>query len=210
LAARAARALLSRDRRVLVVRPGGGGGDRWGPPPREVAAFAPPPPRPGPRRRRRRRCLGRGARRQAGNERGDMRCGGAGAHRGDVRGCGGNDVRQAPEEKEEGIFHPEVSDRFPSRAFLDWPWPKFLVCRVRRVAPTVPPLAPAKVLRTDAIVPTRRRSSRALRAATSTAPAASGGSQSAAEATEPQPVATATAPHPAAVEAQQSAAVVEP
>jgi hypothetical protein len=40
---------------------------------------------------------------------------------------------------------------------------------VRRVAPTVPALAPTKALRSDASVPTRRRSSRAPRAAESAA-----------------------------------------
>jgi hypothetical protein len=33
----------------------------------------------------------------------------------------------SPEEKEKGIFHPEVSGRFPSSMFLDWPGPKLLV-----------------------------------------------------------------------------------
>jgi hypothetical protein len=44
---------------------------------------------------------------------------------------------------------------------------------VRRVAPTVPSLAPAKVLSADASVPTRQRSSRAPRAGASTAATAS-------------------------------------
>jgi hypothetical protein len=77
------------------------------------------------------------------------------------------------------------------------------------VVPTVPPLAPTKVLRTDAVVPTRRRSSRASRATAGTASAASGGSHSAAEATEPQPVVTTTVPLPAAAEVQQAEAVAE-
>jgi hypothetical protein len=52
---------------------------------------------------------------------------GDGRGRGGDRTGGGNDVRRAPEEKKEGIFHPEVSGHFPSSAFSDWPWPKFLV-----------------------------------------------------------------------------------
>jgi hypothetical protein len=66
----------------------------------------------------------------------------------------------------------------------------------------MPPLAPAKVLKTDTAVPTRRRSSRASRAAASTATAASGGSHSAAEATEPRPAVMTTEPLPVATEAQ--------
>jgi hypothetical protein len=75
----------------------------------------------------------RSVRRQVTYERGDARRGSVGARRGDGRGCGGghtgggDNVRRAPEKKEEGIFHPEVSDCFPSSAFLDWPGPKFLV-----------------------------------------------------------------------------------
>jgi hypothetical protein len=70
---------------------------------------------------------------QATYERGDARCRNASVRRGDGRGCGGghagggDNVRRAPEEKEKGIFHPEVSGRFPSSAFLDWPGPKLLV-----------------------------------------------------------------------------------
>jgi hypothetical protein len=44
-----------------------------------------------------------------------------------VETAGGNDVRRAPDEEEKGIFYPEVSGHFPSSAFSDWPWPKFLV-----------------------------------------------------------------------------------
>jgi hypothetical protein len=44
-----------------------------------------------------------------------------------------------------------------------------LVFLVRRVTPTVPSLAPAKVLRSETAVPTRWRSSRAPRAAASAA-----------------------------------------
>jgi hypothetical protein len=53
---------------------------------------------------------------------------------------------------------------------------------VRRVAPTVPPLAPAKVLRADAFVPTRRRSLRAPRAGASPAVMVSEASRGAGEA----------------------------
>jgi hypothetical protein len=133
-AAQAVGALLSRDRGVLVVGRGGGGGERWGPgSPRKVAALAPFAQSRGGGGGGDAWGGRRGARRQATNEGGDARRGGADAHHGDGRGCGGghngggDDVRRAPEEKEEGIFHPEVSDRFPSRAFLVWPGPNFLV-----------------------------------------------------------------------------------
>jgi hypothetical protein len=85
--------------------------------PREVGAFA-------PLAQSRRGCGrdsawgGRGsARHQAAYERGDVRCGGAGACRGDDWGCGGghadggNNVCRAPEEEDTRIFHPEVGDR---------------------------------------------------------------------------------------------------
>jgi hypothetical protein len=52
--------------------------------------------------------------------------------------------------------------------------------------PCPPPLAPAKVLRSDAAVPTRQRSLRVLRAARSMATAASEGPRSAAVAAESQ------------------------
>jgi hypothetical protein len=73
----------------------------------------------------------------------------------------------------------------------------------------MPPLAPAKVLRSDVVVPTRRRSSRASRAAASTATAASGDSRGVAEVTELQPAATTTEPPRVAAEAQQVASVAE-
>jgi hypothetical protein len=82
----------------------------------------------------------------------------------------------------------------------------FCVCRV---TPTVPPLALAKVLRTDASVPTRRRSSRATRAAAVTAVAASGSSQGAAKASRPRPVTPPTGPQPAVAEARRAPAVTE-
>jgi hypothetical protein len=60
---------------------------------------------------------GRGsARRQAAYERGDARCGGTGARRGDDWGCsdghagGSNNICRAPEEEETRIFLPEVGD----------------------------------------------------------------------------------------------------
>jgi hypothetical protein len=66
------------------------------------------------------------------------------------------------------------------------------------------------VLRTDAAVPTRWRSSRASRAAASTATATSGGSRGAAELSEPRLAVTTTELLPVAAEAQQAAAVAEP
>jgi hypothetical protein len=68
---------------------------------------------------------------------------------------------------------------------LDWPGPEVSCSRVRRVASAVTPLALARVLRTDAVVPTRRRSSRASRTATSRAAAESSGSHDAAGPPEP-------------------------
>jgi hypothetical protein len=148
------------------------------------------------------------ARRLAANKRGDAR---RGDGRGRGGGCtdGGNDIRRAPEEKEKAIFHPEVSGRFPSSMFLDWPGPKVSCLRVRRVASAVPPLAPAKVLRTDAVVPTRRRSSRASQTAVSSMTAATSGSRDAAGPSEPQPVATNLEPLPVAAEAQQAATATD-
>jgi hypothetical protein len=74
----------------------------------------------------------------------------------------------------------------------------------------VPPLAPAKVLRSDAAVPTRWRSSRASRAAASTVTAVSGDSRGAAEVSETQPAVTTTEPPRVAAEAQQAVTVAEP
>jgi hypothetical protein len=71
------------------------------------------------------------------------------------------------------------------------------------------PLAPAKVLREDASIPTRRRSSRALRAGGGTTAAASGGSQGAAEASRPRLVTSPTGPQPAVAEVRRAPAVVE-
>jgi hypothetical protein len=59
------------------------------------------------------------------------------------------------------------------------------------VAPIVPLLAPAKALRSGAAIPTRRRSSRAPRAAGSVATAASEDLRSAAATVEPQQVVAA-------------------
>jgi hypothetical protein len=67
------------------------------------------------------------------------------------------------------------------------------------------PLAPAKVLRADASVPTRQRSSRATRAAVSTTATASGGSQDASEASRPRLVTSTTEPQQTVVEARQVA-----
>jgi hypothetical protein len=76
----------------------------------------------------------------------------------------------------------------------------------------MPPLAPAKVLRSDATLPTWRRSSRVSRAAGSTATAVSEGSRGVAAAAGPQQEAKTTEPRQsvAAVEAQQVATAAEP
>jgi hypothetical protein len=66
------------------------------------------------------------------------------------------------------------------------------------------PLAPAKVLKVDASIPTRRRSSRAPRAGARTMVTASGALQGAAEASVPRPAATTADP-----EARQEPAVAE-
>jgi hypothetical protein len=141
-------------------RGGGGGGDVWG----ERGS----------------------ARRQAAYERGDARRGGTGACRWDDWGQGGGhagggySAHRAPEEEEAGILHPEVGGRSPIAASFRSVWDQLSRLRVRRVAPTVPPLAPAKVLRSDAAVPTRRCSSSASRATASTTTAASRDSRGAA------------------------------
>jgi hypothetical protein len=99
-----------------------------GRPPREVAALAPLAQSWGGGGGDGAWCGRRSARRRATSKRGDACHGDSGARRGDGRGRGGgNGVRRAPEEKEEGIFHPMVSGHFPSSAFSDWSWPKFLV-----------------------------------------------------------------------------------
>jgi hypothetical protein len=71
------------------------------------------------------------------------------------------------------------------------------------------PLAPAKVLRPDVSVPTRRRSSRATRAAVSMAGTASGGSQDAAEASGLRPATSTTEPQQAVAEARRAPATAE-
>jgi hypothetical protein len=71
------------------------------------------------------------------------------------------------------------------------------------------PLAPAKVLRSNAAVPTRRRSLRASQGTEGAAAATSGNPPSVAVAAEPQRAVTATEPRQtaAAAEAQRTAAV---
>jgi hypothetical protein len=78
-----------------------------------------------------------------------------------------------------------------------------------RAVPTVPPLAPAKVLREDGSIPTRRCSSRAPRAGPSEAATASASSQGAAEVSRPQPVVSPTRPQPAVAEERQAPVVLE-
>jgi hypothetical protein len=211
---------------VLVTGRGGGGGERWG---RTLPErWESSPPRPEPRRWQRRQRLGRapgggggcaagggGGRgpppRQAAYERGDAR-------RWDDRGCGsdhaggGRNVRRAPEEEETGILHPEVGDHCPTRRIFETSEGlTFLLSRSQGGAHHAP-LAPAKVLRSDAAVPTRRRSSRASRAAGSTGTEESEGSRGAAAALEPQQAATVAEPRrpSTAVEPQQAETVVEP
>jgi hypothetical protein len=105
-------------------------------------------------------------RRPAAYERGDTHRGGAGARcwddwgRGGGHASGGYSTRRATEEEEAGILHPEVGDRSPIAMSFRSARSQLSRLRVRKVEPTVPPLAPAKVLRSDAAVPTRRRSSR--------------------------------------------------
>jgi hypothetical protein len=78
--------------------------------------------------------------------------------------------------------------------------------------PTVPPLAPAKVLRTDALIPTRRRSSRGSRQGTSAAagtssqgPAEASGARPADQPAAAQPEVAGGRPAPVATEAQAAA-----
>jgi hypothetical protein len=71
------------------------------------------------------------------------------------------------------------------------------------------PLAPAKVLRADASVPTRRRSSRAPRAGASTVATASGALRGEAEASGTRPATSTVEPQRAVAEACQELAVAE-
>jgi hypothetical protein len=75
------------------------------------------------------------------------------------------------------------------------------------VVPTVPPLAPAKVLRTDTSIPTRRRSSRPSRAGASTA-AAGESPQGPAEASRLRPADQPAMAEPAVAEERPAPAVV--
>jgi hypothetical protein len=58
--------------------------------------------------------------------------------RGAAAAGGGDNVRRTPEEKEKGIFHPEVSGRFPSSAFTDRPGPKIFVFMLAGRRPPCP------------------------------------------------------------------------
>jgi hypothetical protein len=110
------------------------------------------------------------------------------------RGCGrAHDVGGDLEEKEAGLLLLEVRGclsrgRVPDRRGSD------------DLSPCLPgganraPLAPAKVLRADASVPTRRHSSRVPRAGASTTATASGASRGAAEASGSRPVASTVEP----------------
>jgi hypothetical protein len=107
--------------------------------------------------------------------------GGGGWRRGGGRAGRARDVGGDLEEEEAGLLLLEVRSclsrgRVPNRRGSDdlFPCPQGGANRA--------PLAPAKVLRVDASVPTRRRSLRALRAGTSTAATASGASRGATEA----------------------------
>jgi hypothetical protein len=82
-------------------------------------------------------------------------------------GCHGGASRTL-EEEEAGLLQFEVSSSLPTCPCFRG-WSSTLCFFVHRVAPTVPTLAPAKALRSDASVPTRRHSSRAPRAAGSAA-----------------------------------------
>jgi hypothetical protein len=178
------------------------------------------PPRLEPRRQKRRQRLGgRGsARRQAAYKRGDARHGGASARRGvdwGQGGChigGGHNVRRAPEEEEAGILHPEVGDRCPTRRVFEMSEGSTLLFSRSQGSTHRAPLAPAKVLRSDAAVPTRWHSSRVSWAAGSTATAASEGSRGTAAALEPQPAVAAMELLQAATaaETRQAATAAEP
>jgi hypothetical protein len=106
------------------------------------------------------------ARRRAIRGRGGARRRGAGERRGSVlEHCGGDGGRhrracRAVEEEEERLLHLEVSGPFRGvpvsrgRSLVSY------LC-IHGVTSTIPALALAKALRSDASVPTRRRSSRA-------------------------------------------------
>jgi hypothetical protein len=67
---------------------------------------------------------------------------------------------EPPEEEETRVFHPEVGNCSPIAVSFRSARASLSRLCVRRVAPTMHALAPAKVLRSDAVVPTKRRSSR--------------------------------------------------
>jgi hypothetical protein len=95
------------------------------------------------------------------------------------------------EEEEAWFLHLEVSSHLSRHSGFEGLEPNSSCFCVCRVAPTVPPLTPAKALRSDASVPTRRRSSRASRVTGSTTAATGEPPRSAAAAAELQQVATA-------------------
>jgi hypothetical protein len=88
---------------------------------------SPRPPRPEPRRRQKRQRLGWVRERPPPGSLRERRLapGGAGARRGDVRGCGnghtggGHNVRRALEEEEAGILHPEVGGCCTTRRIFE-------------------------------------------------------------------------------------------
>jgi hypothetical protein len=121
------------------------------------------------------------------------------ARHGDDWGCGGghaggHNVHRAPEEEEAGILHPEVGDRSPVRRIFDMSESLTFSFSRSQGGAHCALQASAKVLRSDTAVPSRRRSSRASRAAGSTAMAESRGSRGTTAATESQQVVTATEP----------------
>jgi hypothetical protein len=119
------------------------------------------------------------------------------ARRGGVWERDGGDVsrglsaRRALEEEEAGLLHPEVGYRTFRRPIFErrkFNLSDFAFAGWRRLSP----LAPAKALRADASIPTRRHSSRAPRVTRSTVTATSKAPRSVAAAAEPQQAAAAT------------------
>jgi hypothetical protein len=134
--------------------------------------------------------------------------GGGGRRRGGGHAGRARDVSGDLEEEEAGLLLLEVRSCLSRGRVLDWRGCDTLFSCLQGDANRAP-LAPAKVLRADASVPTRRRSLRATRAAVGTAVTASGGSQDAAKAPGPRPATSTTEPQQAVAKARRAPGAAE-